>query len=129
MVDIFFLLQLQCLLTLLQHFQTLSKTKEVTKVLNQLGFTDDLTRTSQRTIRAGKAKRRGRKYQTKKGALLVVGDEQCKLIKGAQNIPGVEIVPVHSLHTKHLAPGCHPGRLTLFTKNAIEKIEKEKLFM
>ena len=46
----------------------------------------------------------------------------------ASNIPGVEVVEVHSLNAELLAPGCDLARLTIYTKESIEKIEKEQLF-
>jgi len=109
--------------------ESLTKTKEVKKVLEQLGFKEDFLRTALRKIRAGKGKMRGRRYQTKIGTLLVVGDENSKLLQSANNIRGIDIVPVNALNAKLLAPGTHPGRLTLFTKKAIEKMNKEKMFI
>jgi len=108
--------------------ETVEKTKDIKKTLVTLGLKEDLLRTALRKIRAGKGTMRGRKYKIKKGALLVVGND-CKLMKSAKNVRGIDIVPVKSLNAKLLAPGCHPGRLTLFTKNAIEIMQKEKLFM
>ncbi|MBR9691209.1 50S ribosomal protein L4, partial [Candidatus Woesearchaeota archaeon] len=71
---------------------------------------------------------RGRKYKKKKGILFVVSKD-CSLEKAARNIPGIDIAVVNSLNAKLLAPGAVPGRLTLFTEAAIDKLEKEKLFM
>ncbi|MFC1755641.1 50S ribosomal protein L4 [Thermoproteota archaeon] len=79
-------------------------------------------------MRAGKGKLRGRKYKTKKGPLIVVSKE-CPLVKTADNIPGVEVVEVQNLNANLLAPGTDLGRLTLFTDTAIERLDKEKLFM
>ena len=58
--------------------------------------------------------------------IVVYGDN--KLAKAAANIPGVDIVMVKELNAELLAPGAVPGRLTLWTKSAIEALEKEKLF-
>ncbi len=41
---------------------------------------------------------------------------------------GIDVVTVSRLNAELLAPGTHPGRLCIFTKSAIEKIEKENLF-
>ena len=71
---------------------------------------------------------RGRKYKKRKGPLLVVSSE-CKLLNSGKNIPGVEIIEVSRLNAELLAPGCAAGRLTLFTEAAIDRLEKEKLFM
>jgi large subunit ribosomal protein L4e len=70
---------------------------------------------------------RGRKYQYKKGPLIVVADD-CKLTKAAKNIAGLEIIDVKHINVDYLAPGAVPGRLTLWSESAIEKMGKEKLF-
>ncbi len=105
----------------------ISKTKDATKMLQALGFTSELERSSERKIRAGKGKMRGRKYIGKKGPLLVVSGK-CALEKSARNIPGVEIIEVHRLNAELLAPGSSPGRITIFTEPSIERMQKEKLF-
>jgi large subunit ribosomal protein L4e len=108
-------------------FESLSKTKEIKSILKLLGLENELERTSKRSIRAGKGKMRGRKYITKKGPLIVVS-KKSNLIKAACNIPGVEVVNVKDLNVDLLAPGRVPGRLTLWTKGAIEILDKEDLF-
>nr|AJS12111.1 50S ribosomal protein L4P [uncultured archaeon] len=110
------------------EFEAVSKTKDVLAVLQKLGFGDELSRTEHRTIRAGKGKRRGRKYKTKKGILLVVSNN-CKLQQAAKNIPGVDVTTVNTINAELLAPGFMLGRATLFTQAAIERMQKENLFM
>ena len=108
--------------------ETLEKTKKVKQVLQTLGLTEELARASIKKVRAGKGTMRSRKYKTKKGPLLVVADK-CKLLKTAQNIPGIEVITINKINAELLAPGAHPGRATLFTEGAITKLEKDKLFM
>lgn len=109
-------------------FEELSKTKEVKKILETIELKEELKRISAKKIRAGKGKMRGRKYKTIRGILMVVSKD-CKLKEASKNIPGVEIANVESLNAEILAPGAVPGRLTIFTKQAIEKMEKNKLFV
>lgn len=109
-------------------FETLSKTKEVEDTLGKIGLKEELERTSVRKIKAGKGKTRGNKYSTKKGPLIVVSSN-CHLIKSAKNLPGIDICIVDDLNTELLAPGANPGRLTIFTDKALEKLNKEKLFL
>lgn len=109
-------------------FENVQKTKELNAAFAALGFTDELARASVKRVRAGRGKTRGRKYQRAKGPLVVVADE-CKALKSARNIAGVDVVPVSRLNAKLLAPGCHAGRLTMFTQNAVEKLDKERLFL
>ncbi len=110
------------------EIESLQKTKDVIKLLNKLGLEKELERVSERKIRAGKGKSRGRKYKTKKGPLIVVSSD-CLLLKSARNIPGIDIVKVNQLNAEVLAPGALPGRLTLFTNKAIEVIEKGGLYL
>ena len=107
--------------------ELISKTKELMAALAKLGFTNELERTGVKKIRAGRAKLRGRKYSSKKGVLLVTA-EKCDLQKACSNILGFETARVDLLNAKLLAPGGVPGRVVLFTKKAIEKMESEKLF-
>jgi large subunit ribosomal protein L4e len=109
-------------------FEEISKTDEVKKIFTLLGLENELERVSERKIRAGKGKMRGRKYKNKVGPLIVVSNP-CNLQKAARNLLGVEVRSVRSINAELLAPGTDCGRLTLWTKSAIEKIEKEKLFM
>jgi len=108
-------------------FEEISKTKEVLAALKDFGFEKELRRVNKRSIRAGKGKARGRKYKTKKGPLIVTAKES-KISKAASNILGIEVVNVKELNVELLAPGAIPGRLTLWTKSAIESLEKENLF-
>ncbi len=108
-------------------FESLKKAKEVISVLEKLGLTKELERCSERKIRAGQGKRRGRKYVTKAGPLVVVSKD-CQLQIAAENLQGIDIVPVKNLNAYLLAPGAHAGRLTVWTKAAIETLGKEKLF-
>jgi len=87
-----------------------------------------LKRSLIKKIRAGIGKLRGRKYQKKKGLLIVVS-ENCPLSKSARNLPGVEIVTPNQLNAELLAPGKMIGRITLYTENAVNKLEQDKLFI
>lgn len=106
----------------------INKTKGLIKFLTELGFKEELERTKEKKIRAGKGKLRGRKYKKKKGILLVVSAE-CGLMKAANNIAGIDIIPIHHINAEFLAPGGVPGRASLFTEKAVEILAKEKLFL
>jgi large subunit ribosomal protein L4e len=60
--------------------------------------------------------------RTAKSLLLVVGGGH--ILKSGRNIPGVDVVQAEKLRVKDLAPGTHPGRLTLYTENALKKISE-----
>ncbi|MBL7100867.1 MAG: 50S ribosomal protein L4 [Nanoarchaeota archaeon] len=108
-------------------FENLKKTKEVITALTSLDLKKELERASVKKIRSGKGKSRGRKYKARKGPLIVVS-QKCELQKSAKNIPGINISIIGSINAELLAPGSEPGRLTIFTDKAIEKLAKEKLF-
>ncbi|NYB52736.1 MAG: 50S ribosomal protein L4 [Methanobacteriaceae archaeon] len=101
---------------------SVKKTSQTREIFKKLGIMDDVVRAKNgRKIRAGRGKTRGRKYRTPKGPLLVVGEDK-GISLGARNHPGVDIVVVDNLNAELLAPGTHPGRLTIYTKSAIEKL-------
>lgn len=108
-------------------FENLSKTKDVEEVLLSLGFKDELDRCAVKKIRAGMGKRRGRKYQRKKGILIVVA-EKCPVMKAAENIEGIDVATVKGLNAELLAPGAMPGRVTLWTEKAIDSLKKDNLY-
>ncbi len=96
------------------------KTKEVAEIFRAIGVYADVERAKERKrYRAGKGKMRGRRYVAKKSVLLVV-DRDDGIIKAAKNLPGVDAVLVKDLNVELLAPGCHAGRLTVWTKSAVE---------
>lgn len=111
-----------------KEFESIDKTKQIKDILLKLGLTDEFKRSDKKRVRAGKGKARGRKYKKAKGPLVVVGS-RCKLLKAAKNIPGIDIEIVSKLNAELLAPGTYPGRLTLFTEQAIDKLAKEKLYL
>lgn len=108
--------------------QDITKTKTLKEMFGKLNLVEELQRVSKRKIRAGKGKTRGRKYRTKKGPLIVVVDDK-NLKKAVNNLPGVEVSKVENLNSELLAPGVQIGRLIIFTKGTLEKLEKEKLFI
>jgi large subunit ribosomal protein L4e len=98
-------------------------TRKFVAMMEGLGLSSDLDRSkSGRTIRAGKGTMRGRKYRTPKSILLVVA-QKGGLDKGARNLPGVDVVTSKDLCAEDLAPGGDIGRLTVWTKSAVEALE------
>jgi large subunit ribosomal protein L4e len=62
---------------------------------------------------------RGRAYKTPKSVLIVVGKNK-GIYRAARNLPGVDVVEARNLNAELLAPGAHPGRLTVWTLSAIK---------
>lgn len=107
--------------------EQVKKTSAIEQTLQKLGFTEELQRSAQKKIRAGKGKLRGRRYQQRKGLLLVIS-KSCPLMQAAKNLPGVDVVLVDALNAAVLAPGAMPGRATLWTEAALQRVEKENLW-
>ncbi len=111
-------------LIVIDEIQGLKKTQEVREALIQLGVWPDIYRVKEsRKVRAGKGKMRGRRIKQAVGPLLVITKDE-GIVKAACNIPGVEVVNVNSLNAELLAPGTHPGRLTLWSLSAFEKLDE-----
>ncbi len=108
--------------------ESFEKTSELREKLEDLELKDELERVSQKKVRPGKGGSRGRKYRRKVGPLLVVAEGD-GVFNAASNIPGVDVSLVENLNAELLAPGTVPGRLTVWSEKALEKLEEEELFI
>ncbi|MEM2104395.1 MAG: 50S ribosomal protein L4 [Candidatus Bathyarchaeia archaeon] len=106
------------------ELESLKKTKDVEEALIKLGVLADLYRVRESVkVRAGKGKLRGRRLKHAVGPLIVVAEDK-GIGEAAENLPGVEVVQTKELNAELLAPGSHPGRLTVWTVSAVETIGK-----
>ena len=106
-------------------FQDIAATAQVTEVFEKIGIGYDIERAKEgRKIRAGRGTMRNRKYRTPVSVLIVIKDDErsAAIFKSAANIPGVTVEEVKTLNTSILAPGGDAGRLTVYTKSAIDAI-------
>jgi large subunit ribosomal protein L4e len=111
-------------LVLTDDLESLKKTSEVKSVLERFGLWKDVERSgASRKVRAGRGKMRGRRYRQAVGPLLVVAQDK-GVVKGAGNAPGLDIATVSALSAELLAPGGVPGRLTAWTRGAIQKLSE-----
>jgi|TARA_B100001559_G_scaffold91017_2_gene76223 large subunit ribosomal protein L4e len=95
-------------------------TRKFVAMMEGIGLGEDLRRAKEgRSVRAGKGTMRGRRRRTPKSVLLVVAQRD-GLHRAAGNLPGVDVVVAKDLCAEDLAPGGDPGRLTVWTKSAIE---------
>jgi len=104
-------------------FEELDKTKSVLACLKALGAEDELERARRKKRVSGV--REGRKGGNirPKSLLIVVGNGS-KVARAARNLAGIDVVVVDKLDVSSLAPGTHAGRLTLWSKKAVEELEK-----
>ena len=101
-------------------FEDLVKTKEVVSFLEAIGVDADVERAEEnKTVRAGRGTTRGRKYKTPKSVLFVTSEEPSK---AAHNLAGADVATADEVNAEDLAPGAHPGRLTVWTESAIEEV-------
>ncbi|MFH1101329.1 MAG: 50S ribosomal protein L4 [Methanobacteriota archaeon] len=102
-------------------FEKVKKTKDVVAILQKIGVYDDVLRSvNGKHIRAGKGKRRGRKYRTPKSVLIVSTKPEIK--KSSRNLMGVDIISPNMINVEYLAPGGIAGRLTVLTASALKQI-------
>jgi len=111
-------------LVVADDIQTLKKTSQVKNIFLKLGLWPDIIRVKESLkTRAGKGKRRGRRTKHAKGPLLVVAEND-GILQAAHNLLGVDASTVNNLNVELLAPGTHPGRLTVWSKSAFEELDK-----
>jgi len=111
-------------LVVTNDLEALKKTREVEEALIRLGVLSDIYRVEgSKKVRAGKGKSRGRKMKQSVGPLIVVAEDK-GIMEAARNIPGVNVARVSSLNAEMLAPGTHPGRLTIWTDSALERLNE-----
>jgi len=105
-------------------FEELESTKEVIKALKKLKVYDDVLRAETGThMRAGKGKMRSRKYRVPKSILVVLTNFK-GVEKGLNNLPGIDVTQPKGLNAELLAPGGLPGRLTIFTEDALKTVRR-----
>lgn len=115
-------------IVLTEDVENISKTKNLLELLDALGLGKDVERVERAVKkRSGKAKRRGRPSRIGKSALIVVGNQECELLKLDNSLPGVSIKSVKDLSIIDLAPGARPIRLTLFSKKSLDALNNLKV--
>ena len=111
-------------LVVTDDLQNLKRTQEVKDVFISLGVWPDIYRVKESIkIRAGRGKMRGRRKKVGVGPLIVIS-ENGGIIEASRNLPGVDVAYVKDLNPELLAPGTHPGRLTVWTRSSIEELRR-----
>lgn len=100
-------------------FEGLKRTGEVSEALGKLGLSGDIERAGRKKTKAGKARTGKRKLRT---SVLVVVSGPCDVAGAAENLAGVDVIDAEGINVSLLAPGGYPGRLTLWTEGAIERL-------
>ena len=105
--------------------ESISKTSEITKVIESLKLSQDVKRLDSRKARSGQSRLRGRSKKVGKSVLFVTKDSS-NISKAIGAVPGIEARSAKDLSVLDLAPGSDPIRLTVYSKSAIEEIAKIK---
>ena len=109
--------------------EELKKASDAIAFLEAAGIQADLQRAREgRRMRSGRSRLRKGGYKTPKSALIVIANDK-GIWKAARNIPGVDVVKVTDLNAELLAPGGVPGRLTIWTTDALKAMDEQKLYM
>ena len=104
------------------ELETIGKTSVLMETLSILGLEPDINRVKENIKRrGGKSSWRGRGKKVRKGPLIVYYEDR-GIFRAARNIIGVDVVSADDVSVIHLAPGGVPGRLTVWTESAINRV-------
>ncbi|ROT39313.1 60S ribosomal protein L4-B [Sodiomyces alkalinus F11] len=102
------------------------KTSAAFGLLKAVGAGTDVEKAkNSKKLRAGKGKMRGRRFRQRRGPLVIYDPETDgrDVVKGFQNLAGVETSPVTELNLLQLAPGGHLGRFIVWTSAAFKALD------
>jgi large subunit ribosomal protein L4e len=103
------------------NIESITKTRDLLKVLIAFGLADDLSR-------AGRPKKKASTYKGKGTrragtCALIVVRKGSSILKLSNSIAGVDIKSIESLSVLDLAPGSKPIRLTIFSRGSLDYLE------
>jgi large subunit ribosomal protein L4e len=101
------------------EIENLSKASDAKRFLTSIGVWDDIIR-----VRKSKRIKAGARVHAV-GPLVVVGDDK-NARRALRNFEGLDVVRATDLSVEALAPGTHPGRLTIWSESAIKTIAARK---
>jgi large subunit ribosomal protein L4e len=100
-----------------------TKTKEAVTFLRRVHAWADIEKVkNSKRYRAGKGKRRNRRYKKKLGPLVIYNQDN-GIVKAFRNIPGIDFCQIDRLNLLKLAPGGHLGRFCIWTESAFKKLD------
>jgi large subunit ribosomal protein L4e len=104
------------------EIQKVKKSKDIEGFLSKIGLDKEMERVKEKKVRAGKGKMRGRKYKRRVGPLILINEDK-GVSKAGKNLAGIEVKNVKDVSVEDLAPGSVAGRLTIYSKSAIEYLK------
>jgi len=106
------------------EIENAKKANDVKDAMRSLGVWGDVVRVLRsRKTRGRRSHTRGKGIRQAVGPLIVVSKDE-SIGKAARNVPGVDVVAIRSLGAEMLAPGAHPGRLTVWSESAVKLLDK-----
>jgi large subunit ribosomal protein L4e len=103
--------------------ESMKKAKDVVKLITALKLSEDIERSRKPRIKKGK--RRSSSQKRYRRSVLIVVNNDKGIVKAARNIAGVDACSVKELSATLLAPGGVPGRITIWSSDAISNLQQE----
>lgn len=117
-------------LVVTDEIESISKTRDMLKVFKALKVYDSVM-DSKAKPKIRKGLRRSTKIKHYKKSVLLILSKEANAIKAVRNMAGADVCTVSSMNANLLAPGGVPGRLTVWSEQAIkgvtEAIKSQKL--
>lgn len=110
-------------LVIADKIESFTKTKEAVAFLKRSNLWSDIEKVyNSKRYRAGKGKRRNRRYKQKLGPVIIYNNDG-GIVRAFRNIPGVTLLSVSHINLLKIAPGGHLGRLIVWTETAFRKLD------
>jgi large subunit ribosomal protein L4e len=107
------------------EIESVTKSKDLEKIIIKLGFEDDLKRTYARRIKSVHKNSTNRRSAL---SVLIIVSNDANIGRLNNSLPGIAVKTVKSVSVLDLAPGSKPARLTIFSENAIKELNTLKSF-
>lgn len=115
--------EIQLPIVVSNEIESVVKSKDLEKILLNLGLEEDLKRTF---IRRNKSSHKNSiNRRSALSVLILVGNDE-KIGRLSNSLPGITVKSVKSVSVLDLAPGSKPVRLTIFSENAIKELSNLK---
>lgn len=115
--------EIQLPIVVSNEIESVVKSKDLEKILLNLGLEEDLKRTF---IRRNKSFHKNSfNRRSALSVLILVGNDE-KIGRLSNSLPGITVKSVKSVSVLDLAPGSKPVRLTIFSENAIKELTNLK---
>ena len=115
--------EIQLPIVVSNEIESVVKSKDLEKILFNLGLEEDLKRTF---IRRNKSYHKNSiNRRSALSVLILVGNDE-KIGRLSNSLPGITVKSVKSVSVLDLAPGSKPIRLTIFSENAIKELSNLK---